>query len=130
MRTAQDLLRRQFEAYAIGRLADLRVHLQFFVEEMGEIPESVDMDKFDPVTASAVQLLSTITENLNGGMPTRSLVVIDNPEPVVTEAMVTAAVEAMPWEGSSVSPEETERVMRAVLQEALSVKKDELPPDL
>lgn len=125
MRTAEELLRRQFEAYAIGRLADLRVHLQFFVEEMGEIPENVDVGKFDAVTASAVQLLSTINDNLSG-TPTRSLVVIDNPEPVVTEAMVTAAVEAMPWEGSTVSPEETERVMRTVLQEALSVKKEEL----
>lgn len=126
MRTPEELLRRQFEAYAIGRLADLRVHLQFFVEEMGEIPGNVDVGKFDVVTSSAVQLLAAIDDNLGGGGPTKSLVRIDNPDPVVTDAMVNAAVEAMPWEGSAITPEETEQVMRTVLQEALSAKKEEL----
>lgn len=115
-------LKRQFEAYAIGRFEALRVNLQFFLEEMSSIPESMAPTQFEPLASAAEALLDNITSTLNRGAPLMGVTVIEGAPPHVTEEMVDAGVDAMVWEGSTVSDDEMPNVIRNVVEAALAAK--------
>lgn len=116
-------LKRQFEAYAIGRVEALRVNLQFFLEEMNAIPESMAPLQFAKVAYDAEELLKTIMGALSRA-PGTGVTVIEAAHPIeVTDEMVEAGIEAMVWEGSTVSTEEMPSVIREVIEGALAVNK-------
>jgi hypothetical protein len=115
-----DLLRSTIEAYTIGRVEHLRVNLEFFLEEISRIPSRTFPEQFGGILTDAENLLIDIKTALNRTTGTP-------PHLDITDDMVEAAKRAMPWEGSSIPEEEQSRVMRDVLQKALSNNKSDSP---
>jgi hypothetical protein len=118
--SGSEQLKRTVEAHVIGRLEHLRVNLEFFIEDMSGVPSKTFPERFGGVLIDAENLLTDIKTVLN-----RSIVTQGEPPSVITDEMIEAAKDAMPWEGSIIPEEEQWQVMKDVLLRALGNNKSD-----